>query len=157
MCTETAVLKCRYSFRMWVLNHTSITKHFTSCKDQFSCDLPFIMCNTNSPSPLHSWQGVFFLLKPDLHVQCLLGVLPHQAVCHYDEVSCLARRVRGQGRGRVTDGTLKVQRAAGQETLETVNYIYLCVFMSVCVQGPFMYQFSNNLEREDIFAHPASL
>lgn len=41
-------------------------------------------------------------------------MLPHQAIGHDDQVSRLARRVRGQGGGRVTDGTLKVQRTVGQ-------------------------------------------
>lgn len=49
-----------------------------------------------------------------LHVQSLLGVLPHEPVRHYDQVSCLAGRVRGQGGGRVADGALQVQRAAGK-------------------------------------------
>lgn len=67
----------------------------------------------------------------------LLGVLSHQAVCHYDQISCLTGRVWGQGGGRVTDGPLKVQRAGGQrQCLDLVqqknNYIFLCIQEFAC-------------------------
>ena len=74
-----------------------------------------------------------FISKPYLHVHRLLRVLPHQAVGHYDEVSRLTRCVRGQGGGRVTDGTLQVQRAAGQRQCWRQEKTRISLFISVRV------------------------
>lgn len=64
-----------------------------------------------------------------LHVHCLLRMLPHQAVSHNDQVSCLARSVRGEGGGRVADGTLQIQRAAEQHITVVPKYILMTSYL----------------------------